>query len=318
MRRRKTEGSHRDSQLPRKKGNWVFIQMGSGKKQLKIIAATSMTIFSLLTCFMGAYAWFNSASQKSSDADGFNVYAGSSLNIISAYAVRYDGTYGAIAIDISGGNKGISMSEYDYIFTDRNVNTPVFLRLEITGYQSENNLTVTIPCTGEYSTDGTAIDPNLSNVVCAKFLRGLKADTSPSTPVTPDTYTWTGDNVTSSAVINSYKGMLANTNAKKQDETLQNPGTPYIVSKSKPSKTITLTLPAADVFNPSFLVDREDKNGNTVKAAVVYIALDYYVDVASGVNLVEDYIKSYGSGERSSSFASDIQSMTLGNEGSGS
>ncbi len=45
----------------------------TGSKNLKIIAATSMTIFSLFVAFSGAFAWFVSARQLASGADTFEV-----------------------------------------------------------------------------------------------------------------------------------------------------------------------------------------------------------------------------------------------------
>ena len=47
--------------------------MGANKANLKIAAATSMTIFSLLACFMGAYAWFNNTRTNSKQSDDFSV-----------------------------------------------------------------------------------------------------------------------------------------------------------------------------------------------------------------------------------------------------
>lgn len=308
MRRRKTEGSHRDSQLPRKKGNWVFIQMGSGKKQLKIIAATSMTIFSLLTCFMGAYAWFNSASQQSSDADGFTIYADSSLDILSAYAIRYDGVAGAKATNLLGSNvPAIAMSEYDYIFLDRNVNTPVFFRFEIAGFDTSKDLKITIPCEGSFHPEGSnqIIDNKLSNVVCAKFLTGLK---SGSGTVKDDK-----DVTTAAGAKASYDGMIAYANEKNQDKTPKIPGNPYVTNVSTSTKvsSLQLTLNHSVVFDPSMLMDHTI-DGNTVKKAVIFLELDYYVE--GSVNLIKSYIDSYGSTTYSLNFEADITSMTLCNE----
>ena len=44
------------------------------------------------------------------------------------------------------------MSEYDSIFKDKNVNTPLFLRIEIIDYIKTKNLTISVPSNGTYKT----------------------------------------------------------------------------------------------------------------------------------------------------------------------
>ena len=268
------------------------------KKNIKVIAATTMCLFTLSGLFTTTLAWFSANKEVQGTGMGVTVASVSSVDILSCYAVRYDGNYGAIAIDISGGNASITMSEYDSVFLDRNVNTPLFLRMEITNFSTSDDLSVTIPCSGNYKT-GNKVDPYLSNVVSARFMTGINVGGS----IVADTNQWSGNDVTSQAVINSYKGMVASISNVT--------GTPF-VSGSVKQNSITLTLNAADVFDNSLIIHRTNAENEQIDVAVVYIAFDYHV--TNNVNLVSSYLDSYGSDEHSLSFASDIQIITLNNE----
>lgn len=268
------------------------------KKNIKVIAATTMCLFTLSGLFTTTLAWFSANKEVQGTGMGVTVASVSSVDILSCYAVRYDGNYGAIAIDVSNGNANITMSEYDSVFLDRNVNTPLFLRMEITNFSTSDDLSVTIPCSGNYKT-GNKVDPYLSNVVSARFMTGIKVNGS----VVADTNEWTGNNVTSQAVINSYKGMVSNISNVT--------GTPFVSGNAK-QNSITLSINAADAFNNSLILHKTDANNEQIDVAVVYIAFDYHV--TNDVNLVSSYLDSYGSDEHSLSFASDIQIITLDNE----
>lgn len=286
--------------MPRGKVTGFLMKLSNQRKGLiKIIGATCVTIFSLASLFVGTYAWFSMNTSVTAKGMSVTVSKMSSIDILSSYAIRYDGNYGAIAYDLSGGNKNIAMSEYDYVFTDRNVNTPLFIRMEITNFNTSNDLTVTIPCSHTSYKTGGKVDPYLSNVIGAKFLYGLGTSASLSV----DNNTWSGDNVTSFAVTNCYQGMLSHAH-----EVGGAPGTPFVVSEEK-STSITISLPKGNVFNNDFIISRGGKS-----IVVVYIVLDYYI--YDNVNLIDDYLESYDDGEEHSlSFLSDISTMTLGNEG---
>ena len=262
-----------------------------GRGLRKIIAATAMVVFALFSVFAGSIAWFNMNRAVSEGSDGFNVAAVSSIHILSAHAIRYDGTAGARATDLLSGEVSITMSEYDYIFRDRNVNTPLFFRLVITGFDTGSDLHVTIPCSGDiYNQGETSVANNLSNVISVKFLTGLedgkvKDDNDLSTPA---------------GVKASYDGMLARASSGT--------GTPFVTDSGK-VKSITPTLTHATAFANSMLLQAIDESGNSVDAAVVFIEFDYHV--TNSVNLVESYVQSYGSDSHEYFFVNDIGTMML-------
>ena len=263
------------------------------KTNLKIAVATATCIFTLATAFTGTIAWFATNTSVSATGMSVKVATGSKIRIVSCYAVRYDGNYGAIAVDVSSGSANITMSEYDSIFTDRNVNTPLFLRMEIAEFDPTKDLKVTIPCTGSFKTNNK-VNPYLSNVVSAKFMTGLKT----SSGIVVDTNTWTGDGVTSAAVVASYQGM--------HDHAADSNGDPFVRGDSK-QYSVTLTLPAADAFDEDFIITKQDGT----EVIVAFVALDYYV--TNEVNLVSSYIDSYNGDEHSVAFVSDINRITLSN-----
>lgn len=67
-----------------------------GNKNLKIAAATMMTIFSLFTCFSAAAAWFVGVRSRNSDINNFNVTVTSgnvsTIKVYDFYGSTEDGT----------------------------------------------------------------------------------------------------------------------------------------------------------------------------------------------------------------------------------
>lgn len=272
------------------------------KRNKKVIAAAALTIFSLFVAMTGAFAWFASKMNLSSTGSDFSVHHDDSkVTTLSCYAIKYDGVFGAYANKISDGSQSVKMSEYDYILRDKNINTPLFLRIELTGFDSNKDLQVNIPASGSYLVPNqTYIDNKLSNVICAKFSYGLKLN---NTLVTDD-YVLSGDEIVGGDVKTIYEGMRDNVSGVT--------GTTFVKSSTQKDRLIQLSLNHTDLYNPSNIVKRDiDDDGVLEDIVVVYVVIDYY-DTSSS-NLVEDYVNSYsGSGiEYSLTFDSDIGAMTL-------
>ena len=274
-----------------------------GKRSLKIIAASAMTFFSLLAATLGAIAWFASKRSESAESNEFVIYQDtSSITTISCYAIKYDGVYGAMAKKlVSGADNEFKMSEYDYILRDKNINTPLFLRVEISGFNTSKDLQISIPCEGAYLVNGqNYINPYLSNVVCSKFSYGLLINNN----VVPDTYVLEDDEIVGGDVNTIYMGM--------RDRVASMEGTPFVKSSSQKDSTIYLDLDHTSLYQPANIVSRDvDGDGNNEDIVVIYLVFDYYE--TNSVNLVEDYVNSYdGSGlDYSLNFSSDIGLMTL-------
>lgn len=278
-----------------------------GRKNLNIIAATSLSIFSLLAVFTGAYAWFVSKLNQSPESASFNIYHDdSAITTLSCYAIKYDGVYGAMATKlVSGQEHSVTMSEYDYIFQDKNINTPLFFRIEIDGFNTNKDLEINIPASGSYLASGqNYIDNKLSNVVCAKFSYGLKINGN----VVPDTYVLTDNTIVGGDVKTIYEGMRDNMRTVN--------GTPFVKSASQKDSQISLTINHNDLYQSSNIVHRDvDGDGVDEDIVVIYVVFDYYV--TSSTNLVEDYIESYTSSglEYSLTFEPDIGLITLRDTG---
>ena len=65
--------------MPTSIGDWFLFKEKEVKKlrkqkNLKLIAATGVTIFSLFAAVTGAFAWFTSLLDFSNSVDGFNVF----------------------------------------------------------------------------------------------------------------------------------------------------------------------------------------------------------------------------------------------------
>ena len=85
MRRRKTKGSDSDSQLPPRKATGFLMRKGLNRNILKIVAATSVVLFSLMAAFAGSIAWFNAAQALSNRGSDMSVGLVGNLESIDVY-----------------------------------------------------------------------------------------------------------------------------------------------------------------------------------------------------------------------------------------
>ncbi|MBP5343285.1 hypothetical protein J6Y73_05110 [bacterium] len=142
-----------------------------------------ITTLSVLFFTDYAIAWFSENKITKTNGIIIRTPDSSDVTTVSCHAFKYDGIYGAVCLDISHRTE-VEMSEYDLIFTEKNINTPLFFRVAIIGVPdtTTGSLTITIPCsTPNYSIssneialdDGLYAQYYLSNLITCKIGCGL-------------------------------------------------------------------------------------------------------------------------------------------------
>lgn len=134
----------------------------------------------------------------------------SDMTTVICHALKYDGIQKASATLIDEDGELIVMSEYDRVFTDRNVNTPMIVRImmnipEEFDADTPGHLIINVPCVDEYL-DGVHIGNSLSNVITVKAGLGL------TTSQTLDTVGST-DAAVQAAKVDLYQGAVASLKA---------------------------------------------------------------------------------------------------------
>lgn len=184
------------------------------KKIIPVVSTGIVLVFALIFFITtpSSVAWFSHNQAVSSSGMSVMIDSISNMTTMDCYALKYDGVSGAMCIQVDGRTE-IAMSEYDMIFTDKNINTPLIFRMVVTGAPNDSDsfITIKIPCTQRYviktsdnaklneitvaDGSGITIQSYLSNVLVAKIGCGLLptgesekvADTYTLTPTTEDT-----------------------------------------------------------------------------------------------------------------------------------
>lgn len=138
------------------------------KKTSKIIAATSMVIFSLFTCFTGVYAWFNVATHQELENTGAQVVVDSNAIDFSYRLYKYnsdkkqgEATDGSSTLDLN-------LNKFDNLIRSRNINNNNILRFDVRfaihneeDAGKNRNLNLNINC--EHTTEGQAFDSGVTD-----------------------------------------------------------------------------------------------------------------------------------------------------------
>ncbi|MBR4236836.1 hypothetical protein IKQ02_00210 [bacterium] len=305
----------------------------SRKKLISAIVSLSFaSLLAFLTIFFFtdySLGWYSENRYVQSRGIGITVESQSAVTTLSCYAFRYDGMFGAVCLDVSN-NPEIAMSEYDVIFTDKNVNTPLFFRVVAQGIPNTEGgyISVTIPCTTpNYSQssntitagDGLNAQGVLSNVITCKLGCGLienaRRVTDSYFPV-ETSETRVEDNV---SIFTGVRDLMKPANASankvvsgKYINNIQKDNDGNITSASKTTTAITLTLNYEDYadylcgveLDEDGIVTDYDYEAEEKDCLVFYIEIDYDDDL---VNM----FRSHTSEDTLAEFRNDIGTISI-------
>ena len=132
-----------------------------GKRSIIITILTAVVALSLsLTVF----AWVAVNNSIRSENQAMTITPVSDVQTIDCYALRYDGSLGAICYSIGDGEGqvlAVEMTEFDRIFRDRSVNTPLIYVVELANVPDTAGyyISVRVPCHRDYiSVNGSTVN----------------------------------------------------------------------------------------------------------------------------------------------------------------
>ena len=266
------------------------------RKSLKKLLIGYILIF-VLTIAAGVsatFAWVSARRAVESRGARLIIKEVSDITNISCYVLKYDGIEKASSTLIEPGQSyQITMSEFDMVFRDKNVNTPLIIRLVVSDLPSDvstnetGHFTINIPCVSEYKNSEGHINGALSNVIAIKCGCGLLIDGNNIA----DPY---GSTVESNEKVAIFTG--ATTSIETNPASSGTYVTGSIEDRSK-NDMITLTLPHSIYQNH---IQNIEYDGQTKPAIILNIEFNYVTE------LVEEYVNSHGGFVSSNDFVSDI------------
>lgn len=141
--------------------------MKSKKGKLIMAAAELVVAALLLTMCVYSYAWFSTNRTVSAGGMNISVQGYSGVTVDSFQVYKRDGSLDA-ARKVSDNLNPVSveMTEYDTVFTDRNVNTPVIVRVLLTGVDGTQAVRVTLDCPSDHwKTENDILSNYMSNLI---------------------------------------------------------------------------------------------------------------------------------------------------------
>ena len=286
----------------------------------RLITALISTIIVCLSLITVSVAWITMNRRVNSENSKMTIQSVSNVTTISCFALQYDGICGAICHKIGpdaehGEVSSVTMTEFDKIFRDRNVNTPLIFVVEIGNVPTESDdyISVKVPCTAKYILPETGVATNcyvtgdedysiqqyISNVLSVK----LACDGNITSP-TPTRETRIENNV----ILFTTQLITFESVTGDQAGTLANASTADGVTTYSKTDYVELKLGYSDYA--SFLFDATDYSG-TSKHLTLYIEFDYYDE------LMDIFIDHLNESNDNTAFEDDLGTIQIqtGKEG---
>ena len=102
------------------------------KTSLKIFVATTVTLFSLISSFVGTFAWFSANTSVS--ATGMTITAYTTDVTIQCTVYKYNARYES-PVSSTNYTQDFSLNQYDIVFTERNRFNPLYLKIQLSGLE---------------------------------------------------------------------------------------------------------------------------------------------------------------------------------------
>ncbi len=285
--------------------------MLSFKKQILMLVSFIL----VLACLTSAtVAWIAMNRNVESKDIGMTIETVTNLTTFSCFALQYDGVCGASCYRIGTGENettDVSMTEFDKIFRDRNVNTPLIYVLEVANVSNnaDNYISVKVPCLQKYikPTDGDAtnsfvsstgtydIQQYISNVIMVRI--GCSgAITAP----TPTTELRVENNVN---IFNEQRTALSTVSSGDRFGTLASAVTENGVTTYSKANYVEVKLSQSE-YGP-YVYEAEDEEGETSNHLVLYIEFDYNND------LMDAFINHMTDSGDTASFVNDLGTIQV-------
>lgn len=233
----------------------VFIN--KTKKFASLLPSFMLVLALLLSVVQSTFAWVSLAKQVGLNGPSFSSEVIRGASIFSYEIYKRDGqTQGAQIVSSSSNPQAVSMTEYDTVFTDRNVDTPVILRVVLDPLpDNTTDIVVSVKCsTTTWKDSNGLLAPYLSNI--GKFRCGYDKTGALDNEDNPDTVYMGARTLLENVTPISFAYVSGTTNTKKDTD-------------------ITLTFPVTNMV---------ELNGK----------LTVYIEISYNSALVESYLDQHG------------------------